>query len=407
MCGSIQIIPNKRGSIFHDIDYSALGLTLILFRTIIIAFLNTASLMIGFNTKVFTYVYYITVWVFFLLGISRKGMRPSPQGALFFAFVVLIGLLSIPFSPIQYLWNFNLESFIIFDTSSYFHAVLYIPLVFSIKDINKLRNYLSFFAHIFILLVLANDFISISLLNNKHDDDMAYSYGVVWVTCILLVDYFDRGKKMDLILCIIGVISALLSGTRGPLVCVVVCFVLTYINKITNKRKRFFFILFSILFLLLGGVDFVTQIVSELLTKFGFGDFRFVQYHEDNILLDSGGRDDIALKVWNATLDNGILGGGIGYDRIILDGSYSHNILVELCCEFGLLFGPAIILALIVIGFKYVSFPNQAFAFLGTLFVSILIIELLFSSSYLITFPFFLFLGLYFNNYNNIITQTD
>lgn len=389
----------KPKGIFQDLDYPALGFVLLSLRPVFIAFLGTASLLMGFNTQNIAITYYLLIWLLFVLGIKKNGIRPTKEGGIFFALVIIIGLLSIPFSFSQVLWNVNLESFITFNSISYFHSVLYIPLVFSIKDFSKLKEYFSFFARIFMLFVVVNDIFTINILNIKHEDDMMYSYGVVLFTCILINNFSKNKNKYDLLLSFLGVISALLSGTRGPLVCIVVCVFLSYFNKIKNRVSKFLFIIISAAFVFLGGAQSSMNGLLFLLTKLGFGDLRLIRYQEENMLMDDSGRSEIASKIWNAIIDNGVLGGGIGYDRRIEGvGAYSHNIALEFLCDFGLVLGPIFLIVIIISCYNFCNSKNKDMASIGVVLVSTVFIKLFFSSSFIIVYDFFLMLGLYYNN---------
>lgn len=382
--------------IVQDIDYSALGFALLLFRIVFVYFCASLS-MIGGSVHTIILLFYLLIWFLFARGIIKNGVHVSNDGIMFFVCVLFLGVLSMPFSNSQYIWDVSLESFITFRCTSFFHAALYIPLIFTINDLSKLQKYLLIFARVFMLFVVINDFITISILDVKNDDDMMYSYGVVLLTCTLIHNFSKRKNILDILLALVGVFSVFLSGTRGPLVCIAVCLCLSYISRITNKVSKILFIILLGLFVLMGGLTNIMSAMSFFFRKLGFNDIRLVQYHQDNMLMDSSGRDLIASKVWNAIVENGIIGGGIGYDRVILD-TYAHNILLECYCNFGLLLGSVLIILIIVACYKFINSKEKDIASLGIILISTILIKLLFSSSYLITFEFFLMLGLYFNN---------
>lgn len=396
----VRLNSDKLGSkrVFQNMDYAAFGFVLLSFRPVFIALLGTSSMLFGFNTKTITTFFYLLIWFFFILGIWKNGIRPSREGGLFFSLIILIGILSIPFSPKQFLWNTNVESFITFNSSSYFHAALYIPLIFSIKDFSKLNRYLVFFARIFMLFVVLNDFFTINVLSSKKADDMMYSYGVVLLTCILIHDFAENKNRSNLYLALLGVLSALLSGTRGPLVCIAVCVFLSYINKISNKTSKLFFVLVLVAFVFLGGVRIALNGAANILSSIGFGDMRLVQYQEEGVLMTDSGRGDISLILWDAIVDNGFLGGGIGYDREILGVRYAHNIALEFLCDFGLFFGSVLLIVTLLACIRFFNSKNHDMKSVGIVLVSTVFVKLMFSSSFLIVFDFFLMLGLYYNN---------
>jgi len=102
-----------------------------------------------------------------------------------------------------------------------------------------------------------------------------------------------------------------------------------------------------------------------------------------------------------AIAKNPILGIGIAGDRVLLEGSYSHNIVIEVISNFGIILG---ILLLSVLGIKWIKSlfsKNESYLDIILIWSSIGFIHLFISSSYLIDFKFWIFIGVLFNNTKN------
>ena len=97
---------------------------------------------------------------------------------------------------------------------------------------------------------------------------------------------------------------------------------------------------------------------------------------------------------WSSVLNSPILGVGLWGDRAMLNGSYIHNIIIEILMDFGLLIGGVLILFFIVsLSIKFLSLDakhkNDMIAY-----TLMCIAPLMFSNSYLISPEFGIFVGL-------------
>jgi O-antigen ligase len=113
---------------------------------------------------------------------------------------------------------------------------------------------------------------------------------------------------------------------------------------------------------------------------------------EGNIA-DFSTRINLYKTTWSSILEQPFVGHGLYSDRIILDGSYSHNIFLELFHNFGLIIGSALIAILLlkVMRVYYLSDRNQKKLLILFLFYGF--VPLLVSQSYLNYAPFGLFIG--------------
>lgn len=99
----------------------------------------------------------------------------------------------------------------------------------------------------------------------------------------------------------------------------------------------------------------------------------------------------IAKIVIDNILNNNLWGHGIFGDRYFLDGTYAHNIFLEVWLDFGIILGTLVLLFLIVFITKTFLRSNDKKLFL--LFFSLGFMPLLVSGSYLISIMFSILIG--------------
>jgi O-antigen ligase len=119
-------------------------------------------------------------------------------------------------------------------------------------------------------------------------------------------------------------------------------------------------------------------------------------------LTDSSGRMELYSATWNSVLDKPFIGHGIFGDRVILDGIYCHNIVLEMFHNFGLLLGAGLILFIVISSVRIWRKSNNENRKLLLLFFCYSIMPLLASTSYLQDPKFGIFIGSLFVLRNNI-----
>ena len=116
-------------------------------------------------------------------------------------------------------------------------------------------------------------------------------------------------------------------------------------------------------------------------------------YNEGNIA-ETSGRSDLQSIVIEAISQRPFRGYGVGYDRILLDGSYVHNIILEAVVSFGILFGGLLLVSLMLIIVRALFSKNDSLRIIAFIFFTAIVIKLFFSISFLTCREFSMFLGL-------------
>lgn len=224
---------------------------------------------------------------------------------------------------------------------------------------------------------------------------MGFGYGIMPYVAIIMQKAFVKKKGIDILLLISSTILVVVSANRGAILQWGVCLFVFYV--IYGKHKRSKYVIVFIILLLtiiiavlpLQGFEILIQMLlnsqlhNTLINRIRNGEF-FVS-----------GREDIYKECWSYILQKPLLGYGIGYDRVIFNGSYPHNILLELYLDFGIIIGTLLFMALFRRGIQACSSKNRtSWDDLYIAYFLPIIIMLFNSNSYLNTKLFWELVGL-------------
>lgn len=370
------------------------------------------SLMFGFNTNITTYIYYAAMWIFLILSFFHADWSKTERYIIFIIVFIFIFAFDYAFRPDSALYTTAdlAENLLIFSSNSLVGSFLFFFIGGIIKDYAKTRRYFHIVSRIGLSAVLIADYISLFVAREKHYDDMAYAYGVCVLVCDILFELLDKRQKIDIIFFAIGLLSLLISGTRGPIMCVAAVFVLwtfIYQKKTGVKIAAVFVAFIAVIFVFTDTFVLLLSAADKALASVGIKNLRILDYIYSNAIADSSGREEIYGVVWQKTLERPFIGYGIGGDRNLITNAYAHNIIFEILCHFGLILGFIILAALVYWFFGGILCKNRDLAAISTVMFSAVVVKLMFSSSYIYSTELFLFLGLYLNYSGFTDRQTD
>lgn len=244
------------------------------------------------------------------------------------------------------------------------------------------------------------------LLDNRPKSYMSVSYNLLIVALIALCCAYRN--KIYFLLHFYFVFLILIYGARGPLACLLGCYVLLYLMTLKNKISvKKVILVFSVLFLCGGTiVIYLNQIINYLYQK--FPNSRTLWMITSGILTSGGGRSSIQKIVLTDLMNSPFQFHGILMDRIIVTntyqmqpamGYYPHNIFLEILYQFGIPIGILILaffISVIIKSFVICKKESLSNKLCYLLFVPTPVVESLFSGSYLNNFLFWLALGFIF-----------
>lgn len=236
--------------------------------------------------------------------------------------------------------------------------------------------------------------------------NMSLAYNILPHLCLMLVYSIKKINIVKLIILIISIITFILQGNRGAIVCFAIFCVLYIIFNLELKKKTAILISCSIIFaIFIINISYVDALswLADISEDLGLST-RVINNILNGDFFKSSSRDAIYEQLWNAIMKSPVFGHGIFGDRILV-GTYSHNFVIELLVEFGFVGGIPIIISVFytVLSGIFRAKGHDTKAFMLLLSCSV-IGYLMFSGSYLSHGLFFLLMGLSvrINRYKNL-----
>ena len=246
-----------------------------------------------------------------------------------------------------------------------------------------------------------------TVIINGHYFDVQYmpfSYFMLPATCLSFGYGLARGKILDTVAAISGLLVILVVGSRGCFVCGIIFIAMTCIKRYSLSFGK-----------MLGFIAvFVTVVIALSYTFTSFSDkmISFMDEHgaysrtlmkiNEGTFGESGSRDEIYKIMGGAIVDNPI-GYGLMGDRYILsqhgNQGYCHSIIYEFIVDFGVILGPILLLFLISsLLIKLKGSIKYDLYYLVALFAVVGFVKLFFTGSYLDESYFWGLIGVLMNN---------
>lgn len=353
-----------------------------------------------------------TLWSYVKVVLSRLPLIGIIGKKLAIIFVIILILLCIKkilriLKPIDYI--FYIVCFITFisqylffpENQFYLDEVLKIFLIHSLPfyfigriiDYDKISNFITLLSILSIIIYSIIRFVfnaSDDMSDLNESGDMYAAYIIMPFVVLTILDAFKTHNKVSIVISILSFILLLSFGNRGSVLYTLVFVVFCTIHQIKNKsliQKIFTYMLMAgVLYI------FMEVLLENLYTQFeeiGVSTRIFDKLGEDET--DTSGRD-VILGHLLRELNYAWNGYGITGDRIFLDGTYAHNIFLELLFSFGYFFGALIIIVLLIVLFRaYIKCRNNNNYLFYVALICFGILPLMTSHTFL-RYPFFFML---------------
>lgn len=227
-------------------------------------------------------------------------------------------------------------------------------------------------------------------------------YGLSLVFIAIYVWLFTDTKLLKILaitFSFVGLSGIVLSGSRSPIIAFLICGAIFYIAK-THKWK-WIVVGAIVLYLLLNAIESQIYSFNNFLIDNGITSFnRVVEtfWGGENIVDNTSGRNTIYSEGWLLFFDNILF----GYGYLLPDESYVHNLFIEQFMALGV-FGGVIFVIMNIIALKKSWALIQIepkYTLIVVLFLQYLILGL-FSRTAIANAPYWLFMFLVVNTYNN------
>lgn len=240
----------------------------------------------------------------------------------------------------------------------------------------QISMFVAFIGLLYLILLLTGN---LPMKANIYDMGLGYS---LLIPALFL--FWHKGK-FGVFVALLLTILILLLGSRGPLLPIAL-FIFVQRLVLGSINEKFF--LFILLIIIICSFNFVINLLQD----YGINSRTLELLVEGEMDSDSG-RGDIYLVIVNKISDCPIFGHGMFSDRVFLDGSYCHNILLELFMNFGYFIPIFFIIVMIFLICMCMKHSTKLELTLLLLFFLASIVPLLVSGSYLTDFRLPLFLG--------------
>ena len=302
---------------------------------------------------------------------------------------------------------FSLNLIIFPQNSDYIQSVLFefflicLPCFiysYSIDDYKIMYNVFNYVANIVVVVGL---FISLLILTNKINIDsysMALSYYLLIPSLLYLYKFYNTFLLKYLIVFSLSMISILLIGARGPILCIAVYTIIYLLNNIKGrndtKRLIVYVVILMILFIMLMFLRNILFFINSILESIDI--YSRTIYVLLNHFTHLSGRDELYKNAFRLIKENPILGIGIAGDRYYLD-MYVHNLFLEIMLDYGVIIGLSIIVILLSIIIKSIFLIEKEKSNILLIFFCLSIVPLMVSGTYLNESWFWIYMGMILN----------
>jgi hypothetical protein len=234
--------------------------------------------------------------------------------------------------------------------------------------------------------------------------------------CVCYEHARAKNAKLDFAVAVLGTVCILMCGARGACLSLIAYFIIRAIAAVDIRRIHIkgaieFFLLILACALLVIYYDEILTTVVKLLENAGINS-RFIQKLQEGTLMKDYARAELTEAIWRGLQWNP-LGFGLFGDRYVIGTfgygryTYSHNIVTELLCDFGIVVGTLLLVFVFWrIGKMIFMLRNRTELGLLLALLPYGVFQLFFSSSYLENVAFFIVMGLCVSERRSIPLKT-
>lgn len=402
LCGHNTLVKEKK-----ERGFAHIVLILMLCSMIEDIFYNLLK-MLGMNTSFANYISWIiygSIFVYVFFHLLKKNR--IIELVLFETVTLVLIVLSKYLTPeVANLINGCLTTLLITNVVAYYIGKYGFAKNNLFKNIQSIIPYYVIIGLIYLFIIFLNE----------PDNYMNTSYNLLSVTCLCIIKAFNEKNFKSIKYFVLAAVFSLyifLFGASGPFLTIIALSISLSLFKMKSWKRVivvFFGLCFAGLVLLfhdqiLIGLNNLfpnSRTFSKIFNENMVDSPRFliwkyvVEYLRNNPFKINGLFADRVI-ITNGNVDSINLGYYVLYEQI--GGLYAHNIFLELLMQFGMLVGSILILLLFYLFYRFFkaartlcfSWEKKSFI-LGIFFIAV--VPLLFSSSYLASFNFWMMLGI-------------
>ncbi|MBR5478624.1 MAG: O-antigen ligase family protein, partial [Clostridia bacterium] len=233
---------------------------------------------------------------------------------------------------------------------------------------------------------------------------MVLSYALLPFVLVVMQDMFRKTTRKNLIFFLIGLITIILKGARGALLCIIVGVILNTLFSVNGKKRYFSFILLTVVAVFLATPMYNDALLdlSSFLQEHDISSRTITKLANDEIQ-DDNGRSSFAGAAVDWIKKAPVIGYGLCGDRVLIGRTlntkpnYPHNLLLELMMHLGALGAVFFLWFLIRVLYVLVKVRDQYLKMIIMSIIPVVFVKLFLSSTYVAEIPFFMLLAIAFS----------
>ncbi len=228
---------------------------------------------------------------------------------------------------------------------------------------------------------------------------MSLSYYMLLPMLIYLDELFDQPSLKACLFSLVALLIILALGSRGAILCMAIFIFLKMVkslSKLTYTKLLLNLTFFAAIIVTFIYLDSILQYINNLLLNFGINSRTIALFLMDSVHLS--GRDSIYQKIIEAILNNPLLGIGVAGDRLIMGGGYTHNLILEVLANFGVIIGSSLLIVLLLLIVRNLLTKDNETYNMIIIWLSLGFVPLMVSGSYLMDMNFWILIGLMINS---------
>lgn len=309
-----------------------------------------------------------------------------------YSVAVFVILLNVLFFPVNQDYIISILFPFLFISLPCFLYVMSISNIEIFMSIAKKGSWIITIVGIIIGILVFSGQVSIGVYN------MGFSYYLLLPAVMFTFDYLENKNVKSLFVTGILLLLILALGARGPLLSLISFYILYHIIDMRKKKTSSIIkILLMVLFISIGLIYYKDLLISinRLLLNYGIRSRSISVLLADEIVLSN--RNFLYHDVINSIMEHPMIGVGIAGDRVILNGLYVHNVFLEIFSSFGVVVGFILSIALVLFLFRSLFKLELNNSKIILIWSVIGFVPLLVSSSFLIFYQFWIFIGIAVN----------
>jgi len=381
-------------------EYSEKGnhslLTVLFFYNSIVVLWPILFNSVSFLKSKSIYVALCVLIIAFVYAIMQRNLRLDKKCVVFPMLFIIWGLFS-------YALNEDTRSQM--QTPMYWSLTQTLPafmLIFSAKDYKSIfKNFLKVSYYMIPLYVIA---INLADYYKIEVGYMVLSYALLPFVLITMQDMFKKVTRKNLIFFLIGLVTIVLKGARGALLCIIVAVILNTLFSVNGKKKYFSFILLTAFAIFLATPMYNDALLelSSFLQRHDMSSRTITKLANDEIQ-DDNGRSMYADAAIEWIKKAPVIGYGLCGDRVLIgrslnaNPSYPHNLLLELMMQLGTLGAVFFFWFFFKTLYVLIKVRDQYLKMIIMSTIPVVFVKLFLSSTYVAEIPFFMLLAIAFS----------